>query len=44
MSKKIKHSKLEKNFYSAKNFKLLEEVILELIDNTKFSDNYKKLI
>jgi hypothetical protein len=44
MSKKIKHSKLEKSFYSEQNFKLLEEVLLELIDKTKFSGDYKTLI
>ena len=44
MSKKMKHSKLEKSFYSEKNFKLLEEVLLELIDKTKFSGDYKTLI
>ena len=42
--KKINSNKLEKNFYSEKNFKLLEDVLLEMIDVKSFTENYKELI
>ena len=39
-----KNLKLEKEFYSEKNFKILEEVLLETVDKNKLKDNYKLFI
>jgi hypothetical protein len=39
-----KNFKLEKKFYSEKNFKILEEVLLEIVDKNKLNDNYKLFI
>ena len=40
----MKNFKLEKEFYSEKNFKILEEVLLETVDKNKLKDNYKLFI
>ena len=40
----IKHSKIEKQFYSEKNFKLLEDVILDMINKDHFHGNHKSII
>lgn len=39
-----RHSKIEKQFYSEKNFKLLEDVILDMINKDNFNGNHKSLI
>jgi hypothetical protein len=39
-----KHSKIEKQFYSEKNFKLLEDVILDMINKDNFNGNHKNSI
>ena len=42
--KKNKPTKLEKQYYSEQNFKLLEEVLLDMVDKNKLSNDYKVLI
>jgi len=39
-----KHSKIEKKFYSEKNFNLLEGVILDMVNVDQFPSNYKTII
>jgi len=43
-NKRSKHSKLEKQFYSERNFNLLEGVLLDMVDKEQFTKDHKSVI
>ena len=44
MTERKKHTRLEKEFYSEQNFKLLEDVLLNMVDKSKLNKDYKVFI